>query len=128
MGSLDAYVGVADSVKTATIVTTPVWILPENGGGALINGRWYTEHALERMAPNTPQVMAKLASRFLERAEIVFKKLTPQRFREWCLENAPNPRGVPPSVVEAEIAHPGSTGVRVILNEKGNVITVIPGV
>ncbi|NGX45479.1 MAG: hypothetical protein K940chlam2_00634 [Chlamydiae bacterium] len=35
-------------------------------------------------------------------------------------------RGVPPSVVEAEIAQPGSTGVRVILNEKGNVKSVIP--
>jgi hypothetical protein len=35
--------------------------------------------------------------------------------------------GVPPSVVEAEIASPGSTGVRVILNKNGDVITVIPG-
>ena len=26
------------------------WVLPEKGG-AKINGRWYTEHALERMAP-----------------------------------------------------------------------------
>ena len=66
-------------------------------------------------------------SRFLARAKVASQKLSPQRFREWCLENAPDPRGVPPSVVEAEIAHPGSTGVRVILNEKGNVITVIPG-
>jgi hypothetical protein len=32
-----------------------------------------------------------------------------------------------PSVVQAEIAQPGSTGVRVILSEKGHLITVIPG-
>jgi len=41
--------------------------------------------------------------------------------------NGPNPRGIPFSVVEAEIAYPGTTGVRVILNKNGNVITVIPG-
>ncbi len=33
--------------------------MPE-GGGTFINGRWYVEHALERMAPRTPQVMAEL--------------------------------------------------------------------
>jgi len=71
--------------------------------------------------------MAELESRFLERAKVLSQKLSPQRFREWSLENAPNPRGVPASVVEAEIAQPGSTGVRVILNENGHVITVIPG-
>jgi hypothetical protein len=71
--------------------------------------------------------MAELERRFLERANVVCQELSPQRFREWCLQNAPNPRGVPLSVVEAEIAQPGGTGVRVILNKKGHVITVIPG-
>jgi hypothetical protein len=102
------------------------WVLPENGGGGLINNRWYTEHALERMAPNTPQVMAKLEARFFERAKVVKPKLNTQEFLKWCRENSPNPRGVPPSVVEAEIANPGSSGVRVFLNEKGDVKTVIP--
>ncbi len=41
--------------------------------------------------------------------------------------NAPSPRGIPPSVIEAEIANPGSTNVRVILNQRGEVVTVIPG-
>lgn len=103
------------------------WVLPKNGGGAYINNRWYTEHALERMAPRTPQVMAELDRRFYERAQVVLQNLSPRKFREWRVKNAPNPRGIPPSVVEAEIAQPGSTGVRVILNENGHVITIIPG-
>jgi hypothetical protein len=101
--------------------------LPKEGGETFINGRWYTEHALERMAPNTPEVMAELQARFFDRAKIVSQKLSPERFREWRLENAPNPRGIPPSIIEAELAQPGSTNVQVILNEKGHVITVIPG-
>ena len=112
---------------TPSIANGSGWILPKEGGGAFINGRWYVEHALERMAPRTPQVMAELESRFLIRAKVVSQKLHPKEFRKWCLENAPNPRGVPPSVVEAEIAQPGSTGVRVIINKNGHVITVIPG-
>ena len=102
------------------------WVLPENGGGALINCRWYTEHALERMAPRTPQVMAKLEDRMLERSRAVAAKLSPKEFRKWQLENLPDPCGVPPCVIEAEISNPGSTGIRVIINDKGDVITVIP--
>lgn len=79
------------------------------------------------MAPNTPQVMAELEKRFLERSKIMSQKLDPRELHEWKIGNAPNPRGIPPSVIEAEITCPGSTGVRVVLNEKGNVITVIPG-
>lgn len=103
------------------------WVLPEKGGGAFINSRWYTEHALERMAPNTPQVMAKLESRALERANALGLQPRTEEFGRWMYRNGPNPRGIPPSVIEAEIAHPGTTGIRVILNENGDVITVIPG-
>jgi hypothetical protein len=31
----------------------PLYDLPPEGG-MMINGRWYTEHALERMAPDIP--------------------------------------------------------------------------
>ena len=79
------------------------------------------------MAPDTPQVMAELEKRFLERHRVVSQKLDAQELRKWSLANAPSPRGIPPSVIESEIAHLGSTGVRVILNEKGSVVTVIPG-
>ena len=37
------------------------------------------------------------------------------------------PAGIPSFLIEAEIANPGSTNLRVILNEEGKVITVIPG-
>jgi hypothetical protein len=101
------------------------WRLPEKGG-AWINGRWYTEHALERMAPNTPAVMAKLNERCLKRAKAAGLQPQTEDFGKWWLDNKPNPRGIPPIVVEAEIIKPGSTGIRVILNQKGEVITVIP--
>ena len=39
---------------------------------------------------------------------------------------ATDPRGVPPSVIEAEIANPDSTGVTVITGPDGRVITVVP--
>lgn len=102
------------------------WIFPEDGGGALINNRWYTEHALERMAPNTPQVMAQLEARMLVRAQSKGLRPRTKEFGDWLIDNSPNPRGIPPSVVEAEISKSGSTGVRVFLNQSGDVITVIP--
>jgi hypothetical protein len=49
---------------------------------------------------------------------------TPE-FGEWWAKNGPAPRNVPPMVVEAEIANPGSTSVRVITNANGDVVTVI---
>ena len=102
------------------------WVFPKKGG-ATINGRWYTEHALERMAPRTPEVMAELESRFVERAKIASGKLPHEDFLKWYKKNYPNPRGIPPSVIETEIARPGSTGVRVVLNENGDIVTAIPG-
>ncbi len=102
------------------------WVLPKKGG-ATINSRWYTEHALERMAPRTPSVMAELERRFLERARKEGCLPQTKEFGKWMEKNAPNPRNIPPSVVEAEISKPGSTNIRVELNQTGDVITVIPG-
>jgi len=101
------------------------WVFPKKGG-ATINGRWYTEHALERMAPRTPEVMAELEVRMLARAEKAGYKPQTKPFGDWWKDNKPNPRNIPPSVIEAEIAKPGSTSVRVELNAKGDVVTVIP--
>ena len=103
------------------------WYLPERGGGATINGRWFTEHALERMAPRNPQVMAILDARMLERAKAAGLKPQTPAFGEWLKLNRPDPRGIPPSVVEAEISMPGSTGIRVIQNLNGDVKTVMLG-
>jgi len=101
------------------------WVFPKKGG-ATINGRWYTEHALERMAPRTPEVMAELEARTLDRAAKKGLLTQTEKFGKWMEKNAPDPRGIPPSVIEAEIAKPGSTNIRVELNKKGDVITVIP--
>ena len=101
------------------------WVPPEGGGGATINGRWFTEHALERMAPTTPQVMAELEARALARAEAAGLRTGTPEFAEWWAKYGPAPRGVPPSVVEAEILSPGSTSVRVITKANGDVVTVI---
>lgn len=103
------------------------WVLPEAGGGARIGGRWYTEHALERMAPRTPEVMAELESRALARARAAGLEPGTPEFGKWWGKYGPDPRNVPPSVIETEIAAPGSTGVRVITNAQGDVVTVIPG-
>src|SRR4029453_6584545 len=48
-------------------LTEPIYDLPAEGGGMEINGRWYSEHALERMAPDTPQVRAELRTKAIER-------------------------------------------------------------
>lgn len=78
------------------------------------------------MAPNTPEVMALLEERALARA--AHQGLTPgtQEFGAWWKLSGPKPRGIPPSVVEAEIANPGSTGVKVITaGFRRRVVTVI---
>lgn len=71
--------------------------------------------------------MAKLEKRYEERLREVRGTLDSEALRDWCLDNAPSPRAIPPMVVEAEIAPPGSTNIRVELNQRGEVITAIPG-
>ena len=95
----------------------------------MINGRWYTEHALERMAPDVLAVRAQLATRAAARLEGIGITKGSEIYSK-CLARALkkiDPRGVPPSVVEAEIMKPGSTNVRVITAKAGRiVITVMP--
>ncbi|MDH6147464.1 hypothetical protein OKW46_001386 [Paraburkholderia sp. WSM4179] len=111
------------------LLTDTIWDLPPEGGGIRINDRWYTEHALERMAPDTAEIRALMRTRAGERLRRIG---IVEGSTEWnlCLKRALekiNPRGVPPSVVEAEIAQRGSTSVRVITAYRGQVvITVIP--
>jgi hypothetical protein len=108
---------------------SPIYDLPAEGGGLRISGRWYTEHALERMAPNTPQVQALLRSRVnarLDRLGIRPGHGAYGAVMRRALQRI-DPRGVPPSVVEAEILRPGSTNVRVItVKGKKVVVTVMP--
>ncbi len=112
-------------------LTDPIYDMPPEGGGMNINGRWYTEHALERMAPDTPQIRAELRTRAINRLNRLGIKEGSGAWDQ-CLEKALSkskidPRGVPPSVVEAEITKPGSTNVKVITAKRGQiVVTVIP--
>lgn len=104
-----------------------------NGGGALIGNRYYTEHALARIAPKQNiQVLAQLEARAIRKArEYGVEVKTWEDVEKWTKTPGPgksfsaDPRGIPPMIVEAEIANPGSTGFRVILNEAGDVVTVV---
>jgi subtilisin family serine protease len=107
-------------------LTDPIWDLPREGG-AVINGRWYSEHALERMAPDIPQVRAQLRGRIdlrLRRLGIGPEHPAYQRVLGRAIERI-DPRGVPPSVVEAEIRTPGSTNVRVVTADRGRVVVTV---
>ncbi|MED1436339.1 S-layer protein [Bacillus mycoides] len=119
----------AKNLEKATQGTSGIgWSMPRGGGA--INGRKYSEHALERMAPDTIQVRAELEARAKSRG------LVPgtQKFKEFV-----DPRGITPSVVEDIIKNgtkkPGNKpdsweyigrDARVITNDKGDVVTVVP--
>lgn len=106
-------------------------------GGGVIDGRKYTEHALERMAPDTIQVRAELTKRARERAERNGYTFGSKEYMEELKKV--DPRGVTPSVVEETIKHatkkPGNKpglwqydgkDVRVVLNDNGDVVSVVP--
>jgi len=108
------------------------WSMPR--GGTTINGRWFTEHALERMAPDTPAVRAELYIRAMERAAV--KGYIPGT-REYInlINYHMQPRGIPPSVVEYVIRNttpiPDGTEfihrnnyLKVIVNGRGDVVSV----
>lgn len=92
-------------------------------GGAEINGRRYTKHALERMAPNSPENDSKIYTEYLEKGK------DPEQYQQ--------PRNIPPSVVEDAIQNgvrtagkePGTWEIdhencKVLINDNGDVITV----
>lgn len=108
---------------------SPLYDLPEQGGGMRIGGRWYTEHALERMAPDTPQIRAELLRRAIERTRKFGLTEGGEAYNRVLgyFKSKIDPRGVTPSVVEAELMRPGSTNVRVVaVKQKSIVVSVIP--
>lgn len=112
---------------TTRALTDPIYDLPKEGGGMMIGGRWFTEHALERMAARTPQVLAELNLRVIKRAERL--GLTPgsNAYKTFIDEmiGRIDPRGIPPSVVEAEILRPGSTNVKVITAKRKTIVVSV---
>jgi hypothetical protein len=104
------------------------WNISETG--SMINGRYYTKHALERMAPATKEVIEELEKRALacgyQRGGKEFTKYI-------------QPRNIPPMVVEDAVQNGVKTigsgknigticyeteYMRVILNNSGDVVSV----
>ncbi len=112
------------------------WSMPKGGG--TIGGRKYSEHALERMAPNTPEVRAELTTRAYQRATESGLKPGTKEYNDFINKQV-DPRGVTPSVVENTIKNGTKTSgntqgtsvyqsdkVTVVTNSNGDVVTVIP--
>ena len=105
------------------------WSLPEGGG--IINGRRYTQHALERMAPDTLQVRAVLEQRAIQQGYMRGSK----KFIDYV-----QPRGIPPIIVEDAIRNGeksigknletlefSTDSIKVVVSKvSGSVITVHP--
>lgn len=72
-------------------------------GGGVINGREYSQHAMERMSPDTPQVRAELSRRAEKAAEQLGYKPGTQKYYEFCKKYV-DPRNISPSVIEDAIA------------------------
>ena len=80
---------------------TDSWNMVEGGG--TINGREYSQHAMERMAPDTPQVRAELSRRAEKSATQRGLKVGTQEYYEYCKKYV-DPRNIPPSVIEDAIS------------------------
>lgn len=131
-------IGQSPRIKSSTFTrgNKGTWDMTE--GGRIINGRKYSQHAMERMAPDTPSVRAELSRRAEALAESKGLKVGSQEYYEFCKKYV-NPRNISPSVIEDAIRNtkgiPGHTkgtfvhetsDVKVIINSSGKVITVIP--
>jgi hypothetical protein len=84
------------------------------------------------MAPDTPEIRAEMKTRIAKRLERMGLDPGSEAYNA-CYTKALekiDPRGIPPSVVEAELLKPGSTNVRVVRVRKGTgeeiVVTVMP--
>ena len=117
------------------IVPEMGWDMPD--GGAIINGREYTKHALERMAPDTPSVRAELTRRAVERAKSKGYVVGSDEYINEIIDYV-KPRDIPPSVVENAISStkplmgdkPGTLkyiteDIKVVTDFSGKVITVM---
>ena len=113
-----------------------VWDIPE--GGVIINGIEYSQHALERMAPNNSSVIAQLSRRAEKILEQNGYKLGTDEYNKFFNKYV-YPRVIPPMVVEDALKNGvkdngnkvgtfiyTTNDVVVITNDLNKVITVIP--
>ena len=125
-----------DSKAIAEGNKTGTWAMTEGRG--VINGREYSQHAMERMAPDTPQVRAELSRRAEKAAEQLGYKVGSKEYYDFCKKYV-DPRNIPPSVIEDAISSTKAIAgnkpdifihetvdVKVIVNSSGKVVTVIP--
>ena len=80
---------------------TGIWDMTEGGG--VINGREYSQHAMERMAPDTPTVRAELSRRAEKAAQQKGLEVGTKEYYEYCTKYV-DPRNIPPSVIEDAIS------------------------
>lgn len=121
----------------ATTTSATGWCMDPNG--SIINGRYYSGHALERMAPKTMKVLEELARRFLAKKPGTGLVPGTPEYAIWRAEyyDYLKPRNIPPIVVEDAIANgirsQGNSPleivcrteyVKVIINTFGDVISV----
>ena len=81
--------------------TSGIWDMTEGGG--VINGREYSQHAMERMAPDTPTVRAELSRRAEKAAQQKGLEVGTKEYYEYCTKYV-DPRNIPPSVIEDAIS------------------------
>ncbi|TYR81129.1 hypothetical protein FZC66_04495 [Priestia megaterium] len=139
VGSTSKTLGTAGKVGTKVndkYGQSIAWSMPKGGG--VINGRKYTEHALERMAPNTAEVRAELTTRAHKKASEKGLAVGTKEYNTF-IKSYVDPRGITPTVIEDVIkSTPAKAGsragtfdhigesVKVVVNSNGDVITVIP--
>lgn len=79
-------------------------------GGGVINGREYSQHAIERMVPDTPSVRAELSRCAEKAAEQHGHKVGTKEYNDFCVKYV-EPRNIPPSVIrERNFINKGSSG------------------
>jgi hypothetical protein len=101
--------------------------------GCIYKGRQYSEHALERMAPNSPEIIELLMSRAFKRMDrkvldikmlLESGRAESEDFLHWWKDYTPEPRGYTPLQVELWISV-GDPCVK-LSDHGGVVITVTP--
>ena len=107
-------------------------------GGATINGIEYSQHALERIAPNNSSVVAELSRRAENLAEQKGYILGTDEYMDFFNKYV-DLRGIPPMVVEEALKNGiksngkkagtfsyRTPNIEVITNDTNKIITVIP--
>jgi LysM repeat protein len=102
--------------------TSENWELSRKGGGAFIDGRWYSAHALERMAEDTPENRSIVEERV--RARLEQRGIEPGTKQYADALKDISLRGVSPAQIEAALRGEGSDRTRVTVNENGDVVSV----